>query len=143
MSFRRGAVEAERLTPGFVSSAPEGAWLAAIGDYDGNGADDILWQTGDALLTWLATDDDPYTFTSVDAYGPLATDWRAAGGSLAPDGLFPAVPTVDATVPDPDTTGEGDGDDGWTVIELTGSDDGNRLVLPPDLVFESSGWIFA
>jgi FG-GAP-like repeat len=67
--------------PGFVANVPPNWQIAEVGDYDGNGAADILWrEQGGAISNWLGMGDG-YTFNinDVNAFHQIGTDWRTTG----------------------------------------------------------------
>jgi hypothetical protein len=67
--------------PGFVANVSANWQIAEVGDYDGNGAADILWrEQGGAISNWLGMGDG-YTFNinDVNAFHQVVTDWRTTG----------------------------------------------------------------
>jgi hypothetical protein len=67
--------------PGFVANVSTNWQIVEVGDYNGDGAADILWrEQGGAISNWLGTGDG-YTFNinDVNAFHQVSTDWRTAG----------------------------------------------------------------
>jgi hypothetical protein len=61
-------------------SVPLDWQVAAIGDFNGDGRDDILWRNSDGRLTnWLCTVDGGFQDNVANAYNSVSTDWQIVG----------------------------------------------------------------
>ncbi|GAA4742149.1 hypothetical protein GCM10023264_04090 [Sphingomonas daechungensis] len=62
--------------------------IAAIGDFNGDGRDDILWRNVDGRMTdWLGTATGGFTDNAANAYNSVATQWHVVGaGDFNGDG---------------------------------------------------------
>lgn len=57
--------------------------VAAIGDFNGNGIDDVLWRNSDGSLTdWLGTANGSFTDNSANAWNYAPTSWHVEGHNL-------------------------------------------------------------
>jgi hypothetical protein len=77
------------ITSRFVASVPVDWHVAAVGDYNGDGTDDILWRNDNgALSNWLGIESQGFRFTVNDAnaFAMVSTDWL----------VQPFIPTVDS-----------------------------------------------
>ena len=71
-------------TVGFVTSIPLSWDIVEVGDYNGDGVDDLLWRNDDgAFSNWLGTGN-PYVFEVNDpnAYAQVPLEWQVAEASL-------------------------------------------------------------
>ena len=51
--------------------------VAAIGDYNGDGRDDILWSgSAGQVVNWFATNAGGYTENSANSFNWVGTDWH-------------------------------------------------------------------
>ena len=54
--------------------------IAGVGDFNGDGRDDILWRNVDGRITdWLGTGSGAFTDNVGNAYNAVANDWQVAG----------------------------------------------------------------
>jgi hypothetical protein len=70
--------------PGFVANVPDAWRIVETGDYNGDGAADILWrhQSG-AVSNWLGTGDGySFNINDVNALFQVGTDWSTGGEAL-------------------------------------------------------------
>jgi hypothetical protein len=83
------------LTGGFVDNAAVAydavatSWhVADVGDFNGDGRDDILWRNDSGSLTdWLGTISGGFTPNAANALAVVATDWQVVGtGDFDGDG---------------------------------------------------------
>jgi hypothetical protein len=57
--------------------------VASIGDFNGDGRDDILWRHDDGRMTdWLGTANGGLADNAVNAYNSVATDWHVQAGDI-------------------------------------------------------------
>ena len=51
--------------------------IEAIGDYNGDGSDDILWRNDDGtIIDWLGTASGSFTDNSANLFNPVALQWQ-------------------------------------------------------------------
>jgi FG-GAP-like repeat/FG-GAP repeat len=67
---------------GFVADVPLDWYIAATGDYDEDGADDILWRAEDGTLTRWLSQGDGYHYQS-NVIAQVSNDWQIADYLLA------------------------------------------------------------
>lgn len=65
---------------GFVTSIPASWDIVAIGDYNGDGIDDLLWRNDDgAFSNWLGTGDEyEFEINDPNAYALMPVEWQVA-----------------------------------------------------------------
>ena len=71
-----------------MSSVPNEWLVAGIGDFDGDGRDDILWRsTSGQLSNWLGTASGGFVNNDANAFAGVATNWHVVGtGDFNGDG---------------------------------------------------------
>lgn len=69
----------DNLANAYTSVATD--WqVTAVGDFNGDGRDDILWRNVDGRLTnWLGTEAGGFSDNVANAYNSVAPDWQVAG----------------------------------------------------------------
>ncbi|MFN2472885.1 MAG: hypothetical protein ABR588_03035, partial [Sphingomicrobium sp.] len=59
------------------SNVPTSWQVAAVGDYNGDGRDDILWRnSGGQLSDWLANGSGGFAGNDANAFTSVATSWH-------------------------------------------------------------------
>jgi Ca2+-binding RTX toxin-like protein len=54
--------------------------IVGIGDFNGDGRDDIMWRSSDGHITnWLGTGSGGFTDNAANAYNAVSTDWQVVG----------------------------------------------------------------
>ena len=74
---------------GFVSNGAASSYVVTmqwkvvdVGDYHGDGRDDILWRHSTGTVTnWLATPTGAFTINDANAYSEVPTSWHVVGGT--------------------------------------------------------------
>jgi Ca2+-binding RTX toxin-like protein len=64
----------------FYTSVDTSWQVVAVGDFNGDGNDDILWRSSDGRITnWLGTASGGFTDNVATAYNSVSLDWQLAG----------------------------------------------------------------
>ena len=72
-----------------ISTSVATEWqIAGVGDFNGDGRDDIMWRNNDGRITnWLGTASGGFSDNVANAYNGVSTDWQVAGvGDFNGDG---------------------------------------------------------
>ena len=63
----------------FLTNVSSDWQIAGVGDFNGDGQDDILWRNLDGRITdWLGTGDGTFTDNVANAYNSVSLDWHVA-----------------------------------------------------------------